>query len=142
MSIIQTEQILISRTATWELDMAYKRSSSLLAELAQFTGTASYTRISRRHLLTDGTKYLADQAQCYWLMDAVASHLDEIETQDWFVLIKLELQGTTATLIYEDGNGNEHARQSIGYTDFPMEQIILYACWDSEYWVIMLPSEY
>jgi hypothetical protein len=142
LSIIQTEQILISRSATWELDMTYKRSSSLLAELAQFTGTTSYTRISRRHLLTDGTKYLADQAQCYWLMDAVASHLNEIGTQDWFVLVKLELQGTTATLIYEDGNGNEQARQSIGYTDFPMEQIKFYACWDSEYWVIMLPSEY
>lgn len=122
--------------------MTYKRSSSLLAELAQFTGTTSYTRISRRHLLTDGAKYLADQAQCYWLMDAAASHLDEIGTLDWFVLVKLELQGTTATLIYEDGNGNEHARQSIGYTDFPMEQIMLYACWDSEHWVIMLPSEY
>ncbi len=122
--------------------MTYKRSSSLLAELAQFTGTTSYTRISRRHLLTDGAKYLADQAQCDWLMDAVASHLDEIGTQDWFVLVKLELQGTTATLIYEDGNGNEHARQSIGYTDFPMEQIQLYACWDTEHWVIMLPSEY
>ncbi len=122
--------------------MEYKRSSALIAELVQFTGTSSYTRISRRHLLTDGAKYLADQAACYWLMDAVASHLNEIGTQDWFVLVKLELQGTTATLIYEDGNGNEHVRQSIGYTDFPMEQIILYACWDSEYWVIMLPSEY
>ena len=122
--------------------MEYKRSSTLLAELTQFTGTSSYTRISRQHLLTDGAKYLADQAGCYWLMDAVASHLNEIGTQDWFVLVKLELQGTTATLIYEDGNGHEHARQAIPYTDFPLEQILLYACWDTEYWVIMLPSEY
>ena len=121
--------------------MEYKRSSTLLAELTQFTGTSSYTRISRQHLLTDGAKYLADQAGCYWLMDAVASHLNEIGTQDWFVLVKLELQGTTATLIYEDGNGHEHARQAIPYTDFPLEQILLYACWDTEYWVIMLPSE-
>jgi len=98
--------------------MERSRSGALLAELAQFTGTQTHTRITRRHLLTDGARYLADQSECYWLMDAVASHLDEIGTQDWFVLIRLELQGTTATLIYEDGNGHEHARQAIPYTDF------------------------
>ena len=107
--------------------MEHHRSSALLAELAQFTGTQTYTRITRRHLLTDGARYLADHAQCYRLMDAVASHLDEIGTQDWFVLIRLELQGTTATLIYGDGNGHEHARQAIPCTDFPLEQISLYA---------------
>jgi len=122
--------------------MEHRGSSALLAELAQFCGTQTYTRITRRHVLTDGARYLADQAECYWLMDAVASHLDEIGTQDWFVLIRLELQGTTATLIYEDGNGREHARQAIPYTDFPLDEIRLYACWDTEHWVIMLPAEY
>ncbi len=122
--------------------MEHRGSSALLAELAQFTGTQTYTRITRRHLLTDGARYLADQAECYWLMDAVASHLDEIGTEGWFVLIRLELQGTTAVLIYEDGNGYEHARQAIPYTDFPLDEIRLYACWDTEHWVIMLPGEY
>jgi hypothetical protein len=45
-------------------------------------------------------------------------------------------------MIYEDGNGREHARQAIPYTDFPMSEITLYASWDGEHWVIMLPSEY
>ena len=122
--------------------MEHSRSCTLLAELAQFTGTQTYTRITLRHLLTDGARYLSDHAQCYWLMDAVASHLDEIGTQDWFVLVRLELEGTTATVIYEDGNGHEHARQAIPYTDFPLDEIQLYACWDTEHWVIMLPGEY
>jgi hypothetical protein len=56
--------------------------------LTQFTGTERYYRISRRHLLTDGTKYLAENAECFWMMDAVASHLMEIGTADWFVVIK------------------------------------------------------
>jgi hypothetical protein len=73
--------------------MEHSRTNALLAELAQFTGTQGYTRITRRHLLTDGARYLADHAECYWLVDAVASHLDEIGTQDWFVSIRLELQG-------------------------------------------------
>jgi hypothetical protein len=116
--------------------MEHSRSSALLAQLAQFAGTQTYTRITRRHVLTDGARYLAEHAECYWLMDAVASHLDEIGTQDWFVLVRLELQGTTATLIYEDGNGHEHARQAIPYTDFPLDAIQLYACWDTEHWVM------
>jgi len=112
------------------------------SQLAHFTGTTAYYRISNRHLLTDGTKYLAEAAGAYWLMDAAASHLDEIGTKDWFVLIKLTVKDSRAVMIYEDGNGNEHARQEIAYTDFPLSEIVLYACWDFEHWVLMLPSEY
>lgn len=113
-----------------------------LSTLTEFTGTERYYRISRRHLLTDGTKYLADQAQCYWMMDAIASHLAEIGTADWFVVIKTSVKGAKALMVYEDGNGHEHARQEIPYTDFPLAEITLYACWDGAHWVIMLPSEY
>lgn len=112
------------------------------ASLTQFTGTDRYYRISKRHLLTDGTKYLAEQAQCFWMMDAIASHLVEIGTADWFVVIKTTVNNSKALMVYEDGNGHEHARQEIPYTDFPLPEITLYACWDGEHWVIMLPSEY
>ena len=112
------------------------------SQLAQFTGTTRYHRISRRHLLTDGTRFLAEQAACFWMMDAVASHLCEIGTEDWFVLIRVQVSEGRAEMIYEDGNGREHARQAIPYTDFPISEITLYACWDQEHWVIMLPSEY
>ena len=112
------------------------------SQLALFTGTKRYYRISRRHLLTDGTKYLAENAECFWIMDAIASHLSEIGTSNWFVQVKVTVQDSRATMIYDDGNGKEHARQDIPYTDFPLNMITLYACWDGEHWVIMLPSEY
>ena len=113
-----------------------------LATLTEFTGTERYYRISRRHLLTDGTKFLADQARCYWMMDAIASHLAEIGMADWFVLVKTSVKDSKALMVYEDGNGHEHARQEIPYTDFPLSEVTLYACWDGEHWIIMLPSEY
>lgn len=112
------------------------------SQLSHFTGTERYYRISRRHLLTVGTKYLAEEAECFWMMDAVASHLSEIGTADWFVLVRVTVQGTRAAMVYEDGNGHEHARQEIPFTDFPLAEQTLYACWDGEHWVIMLPSEY
>ena len=70
-----------------------------ISELAQFTGTSSYYRISRRHLLTEGTKYLAERAGCFLMMDAVASHLSEIGTEDWFVMVRVQVvdSGTTST---------------------------------------------
>jgi hypothetical protein len=111
-------------------------------QLTQFTGTTGYYRISRRHLLTDGTKYLAEEAECFWMMDAIASHLSEIGTEDWFVLVRVQVAEGRAVMIYEDGNSREHARQEIPYTDFPLTSITLYACWDQEHWVVMLPSEY
>jgi hypothetical protein len=110
--------------------------------LAQFTGTGAYYRISRRHMLTDGTKYLAERAGCFWMMDAIASHLSEIGTADWFVLVRVKVKNEAALMVYEDGNGQEHASQEIPYTDLPLDSITLYACWDSKNWVIMLPTEY
>jgi len=111
-------------------------------ELSQFTGTSAYYRISRKHLLTDGTKYLAEQAGAFWMMDAIASHLCEIGTEDWFVSVTMEVKNERAIMFYDDGNGNELARQEIPYTDFPLEKIKIFACWDTEHWVLMLPSEY
>ena len=111
-------------------------------QLSYFTGTRKYYRIGSRHLLTDGTKYLAEEGACFWMMDAIASHLCEIGTEDWFVLVRVEVTEGWAVMIYEDGNDREHARQEIPYTDFPLDSITLYACWDQENWVIMLPSEY
>ena len=110
--------------------------------LTQFTGTGAYYRISRKNVLTDGTRYLAEQGACFWMMDAIASHLCEIGTADWFVLVRVQVTEGRAVMIYEDGNDREHARQEIPYSDFPLDSITLYACWDQEHWVIMLPSEY
>jgi len=111
-------------------------------DLAQCTGTTCYYRIGRQHLLTDGTHCLAEQAGCYWLMDAVVSHVAEIGTADWLVVVRIEVDECRAIMRYEDGNGREVARQAIPYTDFPLSNLTLYAVWDTEHWVIMLPGEY
>ena len=112
------------------------------ATVAQFTSTAQYWRVARQFVITDGVKYLAESAACFWVIDAAISHLLEIGTCDWFVLVRTEVSGSSAVMIYEDGNGSEHARQEIAYTDLPLSTVRLYAVWDSERWVIMLPSEY
>ena len=110
--------------------------------LAQFTGTEHYYRLNRKCLITDGAKYLAEAAGAYWLLEVAASYLLELGTADWFVLVRLRVKDCTAELTVEDGNGIVRATQEIPFTDFPADEQILFACWDSEHWVLMLPSEY
>ena len=73
-------------------------------------------------------------------MDAASSHLAEIGTEDLIVVVRIEVEECRAIMRYEDGNGRELARQAIPYTDFPLSNLTLYAVWDTEHWVIMLPS--
>ena len=114
---------------------------SLLANLSQFIGTEKYYRITNKHLLTDGTKYLAEEAQCFWLMTAIASHLSP-HIDDYFVCATLKVKENSAVLTLDNGNGFIFATQDIEYTDFPLEEIKIFCCFDGMYWILMLPSEY
>ena len=73
------------------------------SQLLHFTDTERYDRISRRHLLTDGTKCLAEEAECFWMMDAIASQLSEIGTDDWFVQVRMTVNDNRATMIVCNG---------------------------------------
>ncbi len=116
-------------------------TQELQVHLCQFIGTEKLYRLTTRHLLTDGTMYLVEHAQCYWLMTLVASHLTS-RIDDHFTVAKLNVMGTSAVLTLDDGNGHVFAKQSIEYTDFPLTEMKLYCCFDGDHWVIMLPREY
>ena len=51
----------------------------LKTQLGQFTGTAGYTRLMAKVILTDGAVFLADNAKAWWLLDLYASYLLHIE---------------------------------------------------------------
>jgi hypothetical protein len=114
----------------------------LTAALKQFTGTESYTQYGSHILLTDGTLFLAEQAQAFWLIDLFGSYLVELRGKEEFVCLKILTKSNRATVSIEDGNDNVFAKQEILYTDFPLTSLTLYACWYGTSWVVMLPSEY
>jgi hypothetical protein len=116
-------------------------TQNLQLKLSQFIGTEKLYRITHRHVLTDGTKFLAEQAQCFWLLDAIASHL--VKTyDDYFAVARLLVNESSAVLTLDDGNDAVFATQKIEFTDFPIQEIKLYCSFDGQHWVIMLPSEY
>lgn len=115
--------------------------TQLLNHLEQFYGTQYYYPLWPKVLLTDGSKYLAETAGCYWLMDAITQHIQYISSED-FISCRLITRNNQAQLILDDGNGNVLAKQRIHHTDFPLDDYQLYACRSADKWVILLPSEY
>ena len=111
-------------------------------QLGFFTGTTAYYIFTKHVVLTDGAKYLADHAQAYWLMDAIASYLPALIKREHFVAASLAVKNKSGSLWLADGNQKDLAFQHFAYTDFPMSDITLFACWSGDYWVLRLPSEY
>lgn len=117
--------------------------NELLANLKHFTGCDQLARLTPKVLLTEGSRYLAERANCFWLFDVYASHLSVIDgNTEGFTCLKLKRTECSATVSIEDGNDNVLAKQIIEYTDFPLSEITLYGSWTGDYWVLMLTSEY
>ena len=117
--------------------------NELLATLKQFTGCDQLAKLTRTVVLTEGSRYLAEAAECYWLFDVYASHLSGVDSKkDWFTCLKLTKKNRSVSVSIEDGNGKVRAKQKIEFTDFTLTDITLYGCWTGEFWVLMLTSEY
>ena len=117
-------------------------TNELQHNLNQFTGTENYYRVMPRLVITDGVQYLASQANCYWLMSAIYSHLVSNAIYSAFVVVRLNVSGKSADLILDDGNNGIICTQHIEYTDFPLREMKLYCVSQGKYWVLLLPSEY
>lgn len=138
-----------------ELKHTYKQfggtsaKEKLEAVLAQFTGTKAYHRwnpLVPSYVLTDGASYLAREAGAYWLMDAIASYWVEVKKDPdllAFQCWELKVTGQSALLIGMNGNNEVKIRQSIAWTDFPLDSIKLFVeRGEGGLNVILLPSEH
>jgi len=113
------------------------------ADLTGFTGTEQWYRhpVIKSTLYTDGIKYLAERAGAYWLVDEIAyqQYHPRVQTEEFQVWkLCVNQQQSSATLTCDDGNGGILFTKQIGYTDFPLEEIIIYFTNN----VILLPGEY
>lgn len=109
--------------------------------MRHFTGTESYHRVTFGLVATDGVKWLCENAECYWLLDAIASHQPDAlkdpmlrDMQFW----TLTVRDNTATLVCERDSGDVAIRQRIAYTDFPLPEVRIWV----QRGVAMIPNEY
>jgi hypothetical protein len=138
--------------------MAKMEAARLLAGLDHFTGSENYTRhgLMRNLLMTDGVMFLQENAEAFWLVDVIASHLMTSaklrgeEFQTW----RFEKNGVDHAVPNKphrayatDGNTDDPiVSQDIEYSDFPLSEIKFFCVKAPEFgeraWVLMLPSEY
>jgi hypothetical protein len=127
-----------------------KTPQQLADDLAQFTGTEGYHRYwVGGLLLTDGVRYLADQAGCYWLLDAIgcyqsqlAKHPDQRlhEMQFWKLEVKAD-KSAVLTCVADSGEPAAISQQIVA-TDFPLPEIQIWVAVEGERRTALLPSEY
>jgi hypothetical protein len=118
--------------------------------LANFYGTEQYHKFSMlfsKHLITDGVKYLANTAECYWLLDIICSYHrkcmnDPKRMLQDFQVWTLTVKDGKGKVICERDTGDVAIKQIIESTNFPLSEIKLYVMprGDGSY-IILLPSE-
>jgi hypothetical protein len=115
--------------------------------LAGFTGTEHYyPTMLRGFRYTDGVQWLAEVAQCHWLIDAIVSYQLAPQVRGdhrlrHFQVWELQVNEDSSAVLtcYRDSDDPAFG-QDIEYTDYPAELAPrkFYVC-DG---VLMLPNEY
>jgi hypothetical protein len=98
-------------------------------------GTERFYKYSHGTLLTDGTKYLAQEYQCYWFIDLVAIYSKDI-SEEFQVWILKKTDGKF-TVTVEDGRKRVVKTIPIPFSDFKADEVRVWF----ENNVIMIPCE-
>jgi len=104
----------------------------------------------KRLVMTHSVGKLRELTDCFWFVDVIASYQLELTEQPFQVWkLTCDTDSMRGVVTCEDGNGNELVRQEIEYTDFPLDELTLWAelggYGSSDNWtpamVLMVPSE-
>jgi hypothetical protein len=119
-----------------------KSNEEILAELQHFNGTEMYHKFSMlsQLVITDGVKYLSNEAKSYWLLDLIASYQRKCQKDPMlkdFQIWTIKAENNKATITCERDTNDIAFTQKIPYTDFPLRELKLYC----ENGVIYLPQE-
>lgn len=124
-------------------------------DLSQFYGQDERYRVSWRKdvIYTPGVKHVVDAGGAYWLIDAIASHLEpdfirresEIDPRISDLHFWNLAVGDNRSAILQakaDSDCEPFVTQRIPYTDFPLSSVDIWAGFDGTFWTLYLPSEH
>ena len=121
--------------------------NEILEGLQHFHGSEMYYQIPLiRTRFTNGLQYLAQVAECFWLITDTSVIAKSLLDRSYFITIDFkrlskeeqDSTGYEAEIIYSDGNGTILETHRYHVTDFPLDELRLYFVDDT----LMLPSEY
>jgi hypothetical protein len=125
-----------------------KTKEELLDSLSSFSGSERFYahRLLQTTInLTEGVRFLIREAECTWLIDAIASYQPEIKKSGNQMLKEFQIWELTRQqecefllICKEDSETPPSYTQKIEFSDFPLDNIKLWLC-DT---TLLLPSEY
>lgn len=132
-----------------------KSSKKDKLDLSQFYGTTQFYQhpFWTGIVYTDGIQYLAASGHAYWLIDMIAGSLmspdykkaaakdTRLKTMIFFKLKTHEEGGATLTANADLDEPN-WLEQKIEFTDFPIEELDIWANWNGSGFTLMLKTEY
>lgn len=107
-------------------------------QLREYTSTDSYYTYLCGLLITDGAKALADQFECYWFLDIIASYQPQLKVEEFQVWTLMKKEDNSAVVSCTDGNDRILKTQEIPWTDFKVDTATIWV----EIGVALLPSEH
>ena len=125
------------------------------ADLMQFTGDLRRYRnwANPNVIFTEGVEYLARTAEAFWLIDCITSYFGTRLMQDalqrderlkslqfW----RLEVHDDRSAIVTAraDTGVEPFVTQEIEFTDFPLDNVDIWAGYDGTRWTLYLPSEH
>lgn len=123
------------------------KANEIKTGLQHFHGSETIYQIPlTRTRYTNGIKYLANSAECYWLITDTSIMAKSLLPKSYFITIDFKrlslkeqkIQGCEAVITYGDGNDNVLAKHKYNVTDFPLDELRLFFVDDT----LMLPGEY
>lgn len=121
--------------------------NEIKAGLQHFHGSETIYQIPlTRTRYTNGIQYLANSAECYWLITDTSIMAKSLLPKSYFITIDFKRlskkeqknQKCEAVITYSDGNNNVLAKHTYNVTDFPLDELRLFFVDNT----LMLPSEY
>lgn len=124
-------------------------------DLRQFTGDLQRYRhpLARSMIYTPGVKFVAERGGAYWLIDELAftiagGEVARVGKRDprvldmhfWTLMTVTDQAGEPTARV--DSGVEPFCRKRIDYTDFPLDQIDIWAAYDGQHWTLYLPSEH
>jgi len=125
-----------------------KTVEEIRRNMAQAIGSMSYIKHQYGIIMTDGVNQLRQDADAFWLIDAIGSYFSKYkqEFQVWELAVNLDKRTAVLTM-KEDTHQPNLVTQIISFTDFPLDSVKFYLQLGSldgytPNYILMLPSEY
>lgn len=120
-------------------------------DLDRFYGSEHfYSHCMFRNLIyTDGIKHLCGTYGTYWFLDMIASYFPEVtkenvKNSDWFNIVGIDIDENHKGHFYikHDTYADEYIKQDLDFANLPKGKYEVYLIGNSEYYTVLLKSEY